>query len=120
MTESEGGWERDSALEALTSLSEVATSSADGLNAFREELLIIQDRRKLGWSWRRIASADGVLEPLSQATSILAELGPAIGEFRRELTRALLDEGMKITEIANLLEVSRQRVSTLIGSKRSP
>jgi predicted transcriptional regulator len=48
----------------------------------------------------------------------LANLGQAIGAFRRALASTLRTEGMRVTEIASLFEVSRQRVSALVRPKR--
>jgi predicted XRE-type DNA-binding protein len=56
--------------------------------------------------------------PLSAAAKIAANLACRAGEFRRALARALHNEGMRITEIASLFEVSRQRVSALTLARR--
>lgn len=110
--------ENDAALHALTALSEAAASTARDLDALAGDLSQMVRRREEGWTWLRIASTEQGLNPLSTVTKILADLGIAIGGFRRSLARALIGEGMKVTEIAGLLEVSRQRVSTLVGARR--
>jgi predicted transcriptional regulator len=45
---------------------------------------------------------------------IAARLARAGGEFRRSLAQMLRDEGVRITEIGHILDVSRQRVSALL------
>jgi hypothetical protein len=111
--------EHDEALSALNSLSEVAAASAQGLNALHEDLQAMQERREHGWSWLQIVSSEDGLNPLATVTGIVANLGIAIGSFRRALARSLQKEGMRITSIAGLLAVSRQRVSTLVSARRS-
>jgi hypothetical protein len=111
--------DKDEALIALTSLTEVAAASAHGLSALQNDLQTMQERREHGWSWLQIASSEDGLDPLATLTGITANLGIAIGSFRRALARSLQKEGMRITSIAGLLEVSRQRVSTLVSARRS-
>jgi hypothetical protein len=109
--------EKDPALDALASLSEVSASSAEDLNALHGDLVTMQRRRRRGWSWRRIVSSYSGASPLATAASTLANLGRALGGFRRAIVGALRTEGMQVSEIAELLEVSRQRVSALVRRK---
>jgi hypothetical protein len=105
--------EADPALEALTSLSDVAESSANGLIRLGDELTVMERRRRRGWSWRRIISAEDSPSPISAVMGIVDNLGRASGHLRRALARALRNEGMQITEVATLFGVSRQRASAL-------
>jgi predicted XRE-type DNA-binding protein len=105
--------EDDPALGALSALSDVAESSATSLTRLGDELSIMRRRRKRGWSWRRIVSADDSPNPMSIVTRIINNLGRASSELRRALARALRNEGLQVTEIAGLFGVSRQRVSAL-------
>jgi predicted XRE-type DNA-binding protein len=111
--------EQDRVLEALASLSDVATSSANELIALSEDLADIRRHRISGWSWRRIASSEDSPKPLSILTRIASNFARASGGYRRALAHGLRDEGMQVTEIASLFEVSRQRVSALIRPRTS-
>ena len=108
----------DPALEALTTLSEVASASATELNVVGDELIAMKQRRRRGWSWHRILSSSSSLLP--DLARIVANLGGASGAFRRTVARALQQEGMQVKEIASLLAVTRQRVSALIRPRRKP
>jgi hypothetical protein len=79
----------------------------------------VQHRRRRGWSWQRIMSSAGPHNPLKATTGILADVARASGEFRRALAKSLRDEGMHTTEIARLLDVTRQRVSALLRPRDS-
>jgi hypothetical protein len=111
--------EQDRVLEALASLSDIATSSANELIALSEDLANIRQHRISGWSWRRIASSEDSPKPLSVLTHIASEFARASGGYRRALAHGLREEGMQVTEIAGLFEVSRQRVSALIRPRTS-
>lgn len=109
--------DEDLALDALTELSDVAESSAAELSAVRDDLSTMRHRRLQGWSWRRIISSTNASNPLTVVSRIAAQIGRASGRFRRALARALRSEGMRLTEIGRLLEVSRQRVSALVRNR---
>lgn len=111
--------EQDRVLAALASLSDVAASSANELIALSEDLAHIRRHRDSGWSWRRIASSEDLPQPLSVLTHIATEFARASGGYRRALAHGLREEGMQVTEIAGLFEVSRQRVSALIRPRTS-
>ncbi|MGD0441034.1 MAG: hypothetical protein ABSB52_10460 [Acidimicrobiales bacterium] len=106
--------EQDVALEALSTLSDVASSSIDGLNEVNEGFATAQTRRRQGWSWHRIISCTDLPHSLSSMAGIAARLARAGGGFRRSLAQMLRDEGVRITEIGHILDVSRQRVSALL------
>jgi hypothetical protein len=108
----------DSALDALTTLSKVTSRGVEDLNAVQDDLATMEERRRRGWSWRRILASTESHNPLSDVARIVADLGIASGRFRRALARALRGEGMRINEIGSLLEVTRQRVSALVRNRR--
>jgi hypothetical protein len=110
--------EQDVALEALKTLSEVTASSIDGLTEVHSQLTQVRRRRSRGWSWRRIVSADDSPNPLVGVTGIAARLAVASADFRRALARALRNEGMQLSKIAPLLDVSRQRIGALLRPRR--
>jgi len=111
--------QQDAALDALTTLSEVADRGVEELKVVSQDLAEMRGKRVQGWSWRQIVSSDNGQNPLAALTSLLAGLGRAGGEFRRALARALRVEGMRVTEIGGLLDVSRQRISALIRDRRT-
>jgi hypothetical protein len=102
---------------ALMKLSDVAASSANELISLNEDLAELRDHRERGWSWRRIISDGDLPSPLSTLAKIAADIARASGSFRRALALGLRDEGMQVTEIAKLFEVSRQRVSALLRGR---
>jgi ribosomal protein L17 len=106
--------EQDPVLEALAWLSDIATSSANELLALTEDLADIRRHRVSGWSWRHIVSAKDSPKPLTVLTEVASNFARASGGYRRALACGLRAEGMQVTEIASLFEVSRQRVSALI------
>jgi hypothetical protein len=108
--------EEDPVLEALTSLSAIATSSAGDLTALNEDLQRVRQRRLQGSSWRHIMADGGSPHLLSTFSKVVADLGRACGQFRRALALGLRREGLQVTEIGMLFHVSRQRVSALIRS----
>jgi hypothetical protein len=108
--------EQDPVLEALTSLSEIATASAGDLTALNEDLQRVRLRRLQGSSWRHIMAESDSPRLLSTLTKVVADLGRACGQFRRALALGLRREGLQVTEIGTLFHVSRQRVSALIRS----
>jgi len=103
----------DPALEALTTLSEAATVGAGELHLLGDELSEMRQRRQRGWSWRRIMASSASANPLSAIATIVARLGRTSGTFRRAAACALREEGMRVTDIASLLGVTRQRITSL-------
>jgi hypothetical protein len=106
--------EQDPVLDAITTLSDIATSSANDLAVLQDELDDMKRHRAQGLSLRHILSAPDAPKVLSTLGAIATNLGRASGSFRRALAMGLRREGMQVTEVANLFEVSRQRVSALI------
>jgi hypothetical protein len=103
----------DVAMEALVALSETAQSSIDGLTNMQERLEGARRRRVRGWSWRRIVASSemgGLFPTLARISGNLAKAG---GQFRRATARALRDEGAPTREVADSMQVTRQRVSAL-------
>jgi hypothetical protein len=109
----------DPVVTALTTLSEVATASASGLMGLNDDLTAIRDRRLSGWSWRRIMDDGESPKALSSLTEIAANFARASGGFRRALASGLRKEGLQVSEVAALFDVSRQRVSALLRPRQS-
>ncbi len=107
----------DPALEVLNELSATVRRSVGDLQAVDSELGTIRRRRTRGWTWRQIMESPDTKNPLSMLAAVTSALARAGGEFRRALAKALRRDGMLITQIAELFEVSRQRVSALVRSR---
>src|ERR1700728_2823968 len=107
------GTAADPTLSAVTALSDAASSSADELKLLDHELRTMPRRRRRGWAWRRIVFDSGSANPLGATMRIVTPLGQAGVALRRSLAQALRAEGMRVTEIASLFDVSRQRVGAL-------
>jgi galactokinase/mevalonate kinase-like predicted kinase len=110
----------DPALEALSTLSDVATSGAEELTSLGDNLAVMGQRRRRGWTWRRILSSTDAAGVLAGVAKVASSLGAASGSMRRALARGLRVEGMRVGEIADLFDVSRQRVSALVRPRRAP
>jgi hypothetical protein len=110
--------EHDVALDALDTLSDVAATSIEGLTEVQTQLAQVRRRRRRGWTWRRIVSSEDSPKPLEKVTAIAANLAIASAEFRRGLAHSLRNEGLQLTKIAPLLEVSRQRIGALLRPRR--
>jgi hypothetical protein len=118
MADTKDAEQGDPGLEALTTLSEVASASATELNVVGDELIAMKQRRRRGWSWHRILSSSSSSSLFSDVARIVARLGGASGAFRRTAAQALQREGMQVKDIASLFAVTRQRVSALIHPQR--
>jgi hypothetical protein len=107
----------DPTLNAIVALSDAASSSVNDLELLNHELGMMRRRRRRGWSWRRIVLASGSANPLGATMRVVTTLGQAGGALRRSLAQALRHEGMTLTEIAKLFDVSRQRVGSLFHAR---
>jgi len=104
----------DPVLEALSNLTRVATSCEGHLADLRRDLNRLRQKRLDGWTLRRIMAEVDSPSPLALMTKVASDLARACGGFRRALALGLRQEGLQVTEIATLFEVSRQRVSALV------
>jgi len=105
---------KDPVVEALSNLTKVAASCESDLAELRRNLDRVRRHRLDGWTLRRIMAEAGSPTPLSLMNRIASDLARACGGFRRALALGLRLEGLQVTEIAALFEVSRQRVSALV------
>jgi hypothetical protein len=113
------GQNGDSVDAALAELSDVAASSAHELISLQEDLDEIRGHRLRGRPWRHIISDANSPNPLSLLTRVAANVSRAGGSYRRALAVGLRKDGMQVTEIAKLFDVSRQRVSALLRPRQS-
>jgi len=118
-TAGNGKQDGDSVDAALAELSDVAASSATELISLQEDLDEIRGYRMRGRPWRHIISDTDSPNPLSLLTKVAANVSRAGGAYRRALAVGLRKDGMQVTEIARLFDVSRQRVSALLRPRDS-
>jgi hypothetical protein len=107
---------QDPTTAALEGLANAAEASSTELRDMQQDLSVMKEERRRGRTWRQIMSTSAGPQPLVHIARIAADLAAAGGTFRRALAKALRSEGMNVTAIAGLFDVSRQRVSTLIRS----
>ena len=105
---------QDTATIALDHLANAADEGVAELQELQRDLRNMREHRLRGWSWRQVMSTASVPKPLVRMARIASDLGAAGGSFRRALAQTLRSEGMQVSAIADLFDVSRQRVSTLI------
>lgn len=67
----------DAALDALGGLEKVTATSIKELSEVQTQLEAVRQRRRHGWSWRRISTSSGAENPLALVTSITSQLGRA-------------------------------------------
>jgi predicted XRE-type DNA-binding protein len=107
---------QDPATTALDHLASAADEGASELRELQHDLTVMKEERGRGSSWRQIMATSPVPRPLAHIARITANLAAAGGAFRQAVAKALRSEGMQVTAIADLFDVSRQRVSTLVRS----
>ena len=108
--------DHDLALTALDGLASAADEGVSELQALHHDVNSMREHRVSGWTWRQIMSRSSVPSPLARIARIGSRFATAGAAFRRALARSLRHEGETVTAIADLFDVSRQRVSTLIRS----
>ena len=72
-----GETREDPVVQALTTLSDVAASSADDLIGLNEDLAVLRNHRVRGRSWHRIISDVDAPNPLSALTDDRHEFRPS-------------------------------------------
>jgi hypothetical protein len=96
--------------EAANTLEEAAAQTTTAARHVRG----LGRERMRGRSWREVLSrraARNVLEPVAAATT---QLSAAAGRLRRAIVNALLADGLRVKQIADVLGVSHQRISRIL------
>lgn len=75
-------------------------------------------QRSRGASWRRVMSSQDPPVVVEMLTENLERIQTAGSALRREIAKALREEGATMDEIGALFGVSRQRVSSLLAEPR--
>lgn len=111
--------ESDTAHDALQALDAVLDRSICELQAARERLGLVIEKRSAGAPWREIVDAEErplVVESLSR---VLDQLSVGGSKFRRAQAQALYAEGLSMERVASLFGVTRQRVSALLRDREA-
>ena len=115
--------ERDDSLErevlaALDAVSEVSDSSNELANEAAERAEQIRSQRSDGESWQDIVSSGFAPSLFELLNRIIAEFAGTTSRLRRALVHMLVQEGMRHLAIAELFDLSRQRIGAIL--KQSP
>jgi hypothetical protein len=97
--------------EAADALDRAAADTATAARQVRH----LRGERMRGRAWREVLgrrATRNLLELLSAATT---QLSAATGRLRRAIVHALLADGLRVRQIAEVLGVSHQRVSRVLG-----
>jgi hypothetical protein len=105
---------RDEVLETLEDLTACLEETVTRCTAAIDRARDLRSKRREGMNYQDILSVDDrpLLVELMSAT--LADLQQSGHKFRSAEARALYDEGMTMTRIAELFGVSHQRISALL------
>ena len=107
--------EQDAAIDALRALVKVLDANVERTTYVKTRAEHIEALRGQGYTWAQVLSTEErplIIDVLSQSMALLNEVG---GRFRREEARALLGEGLKEQEIADLIGVSVDHVQAMLG-----
>ncbi len=101
-------------LAALDDLADSIEDNAGEQRRLAGRIRKLRSDRAAGRTWRQLLSPDSRPSIFQAASAALQTISQASGSLRRRLARGLRDEGATIPAIAETLEVSHQRVSTLL------
>src|SRR5438874_6418589 len=107
----------DSALEALRALVKVLDANDERNRYVRTRASQIESLLAQGYTWQQILSTEErplIIDVLSQSMALLNEVG---GQLRREEARALIAEGMKEQDVADLFGVTLDHVGAMLGGR---
>lgn len=104
----------DPVLDALSDLREALDRNEARMVAIRARMVHIAELRSQGRSYREIVGKEERPLIVEMATDNLASLFEAGSRLRKAEARALHEEGLTMTEIAELFGVTRQRISELL------
>lgn len=113
----------DPVLEALDAVVDALRENARVNQAAVRRARDMARQRARGASWRQILSSEDHPVVVEMLTENLERIQTAGSALRREIARALRDQGATLDEIGAVFGVSRQRVSSLLadpGPRRRP
>ena len=105
----------DPAVEALRALVKVLDANVERTTYVKTRAEHIESLRGQGYTWEQILSTEDrplIIDVLGLSMTLLNEVG---GRFRREEARCLQREGLKESEIADLIGVSVDHVQAMLG-----
>ena|SRR5438067_13867363 len=109
--------EADPAVDALRALVRVLDANLERAKYVQRRAEHIETLREQGYTWEQVLSTEDrplIVDVLSQSMALLNEVG---GRLRREEARALLGEGLKEQQIADLIGVSVDHVQAMLADR---
>jgi ribosomal protein S11 len=98
----------EEAADTLDRAAADTTTAARGLRRLRGE-------RMKGRPWREVLGRRAARNVLDLLTAAATQLSAATGRLRRAIARALFADGLRVKQIAEVLDVSHQRVTRILG-----
>jgi hypothetical protein len=108
------GGDADGELAALDDLAASIEANADVERRLAARIRRLRSGRAAGRTWRELLAYDVGPSVVQIASAVLHTISQASGSLRRRVARGLRAEGATVPAIAETLEVSHQRVSTLL------
>lgn len=105
----------DAVVATLDEVADELDSTARETSAVARRVRRLRQARAKGRPVREIFRAEPARALLGRLASVSARLATATGSLRRLVARALVDEGLRVGEIAERLGVSHQRVSKVVN-----
>jgi hypothetical protein len=104
----------DAVLDALEGAAATMESAAEDSQAVARDLRRVGAARRNGHRWRDILGDGAAPQLLDRLGSVAKRIGGSASALRRAMVRALADDGLRIGQIGQLLNVSHQRVSQIM------
>jgi transcriptional regulator with XRE-family HTH domain len=111
----------DAALTTVEHVADTLDAAANDTRAAARRLRRVRTARRNGRRWRDILGDSTARELLDLLGSTSRRLTEATTGVRRAMARALLADGLRVRQIAELIGVSHQRISQVInGDEHRP
>jgi len=109
--------EGHAAIDGLQALIKVLDANDERFRYVRGRAEQMESLLAQGYTWQQILSTEErplIIDVLSQSMALLNEVG---GQLRREEARALIAEGMKEQDVADLFGVTLDHVGAMLGGR---
>ena len=106
----------DDVLDVLDAAVQLLDDEAGAFPAVAERARLLRERRAAGWTYTEIMTSGGGLSVIEGRAAAAAAHSATASRLRRAAALALRNEGLSTDRIAQLLQVSRQRISALLRS----
>lgn len=108
----------DEVLDAFDALVRVLARLPERTAAIGDGATVMRDGRARGATYTALLTGSPGPHATELVTRLLADVAEAGARLRRAEARALYEEGLSMEEVGRVLRVSRQRVSTLLRTRR--